>query len=131
MSKVNIKSAYRIIPVHPLDCHLLGMFWVFTLRRVYYPDQYIFPCVHTNPKVVFSQIKCLKTDLFRQGHTLRLGDSGNCAVRALMRYLHAWGSDPGPLFRHQNGLPLTRLTLAHWLRNAVSWAGVEGNFFRS
>ncbi len=27
MGKVDIKSAYRIIPVHPSDCHLLGMVW--------------------------------------------------------------------------------------------------------
>ena len=27
MGKVDIKSAYRIIPVHPSDRHLLGMFW--------------------------------------------------------------------------------------------------------
>ena len=27
IGKVDIKSAYRIIPVHPSDRHLLGMFW--------------------------------------------------------------------------------------------------------
>ena len=27
MGKVDVRSAYRIIPVHPLDRHLLGMFW--------------------------------------------------------------------------------------------------------
>ena len=27
MGKVDIKSAYRIIPVHPSDRHILGMFW--------------------------------------------------------------------------------------------------------
>ena len=27
MGKVDIKSAYHIIPVHPSDRHLLGMFW--------------------------------------------------------------------------------------------------------
>lgn len=27
MGKVDIKSAYRIIPVHPSDHHLLGMHW--------------------------------------------------------------------------------------------------------
>ena len=27
MGKVDIKSAYRIIPVHPSNRHLLGMFW--------------------------------------------------------------------------------------------------------
>ena len=34
MGKVDINSAYRIIPVHPSDRHLLGMFW----RDCYYID---------------------------------------------------------------------------------------------
>ena len=34
MGKVDIKSAYRIIPVHSSDRHLLGMFW----RKCYYID---------------------------------------------------------------------------------------------
>ena len=51
-----------------------------------------------------------------------------CSVRSLLRYLHIRGGDPGPLFRHTNGLPLTRATLTTWLRTAVSRAGIEGNF---
>ena len=27
MAKLDVKSAYRIVPVHPDDCHLLGMKW--------------------------------------------------------------------------------------------------------
>ena len=27
MAKLDVKSAYRIIPVHPQDCFLLGMKW--------------------------------------------------------------------------------------------------------
>ena len=34
MGKVDIKSAYRYIPVHPSDRHLLGMFW----HGCYYVD---------------------------------------------------------------------------------------------
>ncbi len=34
MGKVDTKSAYRIIPVHPFDRHLLGMFW----QGSYYVD---------------------------------------------------------------------------------------------
>ena len=61
---------------------------------------------------------------------IRLGVSGNvvCAVRALLHYLHLRGGNAGPLFRHKNGSPLTRTTLTAWLRNAVSRAGIEGNF---
>ena len=76
------------------------------------------------------RIKCSKTDLFRQGLTIRMGLSGNevCAVRALLLYLHRRGGDAGPRFRHTTGLPLTRATLTAWLKSAVARAGLEGNF---
>jgi hypothetical protein len=85
---------------------------------------------HVDPKVIFLRIKCAKTDPFRQGHTIRLGLSGHvvCAVRALLQYLQLRGGEAGPLFRHANGSPLTSATLTVWLRNAVSRAGIEGNF---
>ena len=83
-----------------------------------------------DPKIIFLRIKCSKTDPFRQGHTIRLGVSGNeiCAVRALLRYLHLRGGGAGPLFRHTNGSPLTSTSLTTWLRTAVSRAGLKGNF---
>ena len=73
-------------------------------------------------------LNCLRLERVLWGIKRTQGVSGNsiCAVRALLHYLHARGS--GPLFRHQNGLPLTRTTLTLWLKNAVSRAGVEGNF---
>ena len=51
-----------------------------------------------------------------------------CSVRSLLRYLHIRGGDPGQLFRHTNGLSLTRATLTTWLRTAVSRSSIEGNF---
>ena len=27
LAKLDLESAYRIVPVHPQDCHLLGMKW--------------------------------------------------------------------------------------------------------
>ncbi len=85
---------------------------------------------YVNPKVIFLCIKCAKTDPFRQGHTIRLGVSGNvvCTVRALLQYLQLRGSEADPLFCHTNGSPITRVTLTAWLRTAVSRAGIEGNF---
>ena len=85
---------------------------------------------HTNPKVMFLQIKCSKTDPFRQGYIIRLWTTGKeiCAIRALVHYLHLRGGDAGPLFRHSAGSPLTRATLTAWLRNAVARAGIRGNF---
>ena len=75
-------------------------------------------------------VKFSKTDPSCQGDTICLGVSGNiiCPVLSLLRYLHIRGGDPGPLFRHTNGVSLTRATLTTWLRTAVSRAGIEGNF---
>jgi len=27
LAKIDIQSAFRLIPVHPMDCHLLAMSW--------------------------------------------------------------------------------------------------------
>ena len=27
LAKIDIQSAFRLLPVHPTDCHLLAMFW--------------------------------------------------------------------------------------------------------
>ena len=85
---------------------------------------------HENPSVLFLRIKCSKTDPFRKGHVIRLGVSGTpiCAVKALLQYLKLRGGEAGPLFRHRNGLPLTRSTLTSWLRDAIARAGLTGNF---
>ena len=34
MAKFDVESAYRNVPVHPSDCHLLGVKW----RNQYYVD---------------------------------------------------------------------------------------------
>ncbi len=47
MGKVDIKSAYRIIPVHPSDCHLLGMFW----QGAYYVDLALPFGLHSAPGI--------------------------------------------------------------------------------
>ena len=62
--------------------------------------------------------------------TIHLGVSSNIIfpVCSLLHYLHIRDGDPGSLFCHTNGLPLTRATLTTWLRTAVSRAGIEENF---
>ena len=87
-------------------------------------DRYI------EPTVLLVSIKCSKTDPFRKGYTLRLGVSRSevCAVKAVLHYLHMRGGGEGPLFQHQNGLPLTRSKLTFWLREAVPRAGLQGNY---
>lgn len=83
-----------------------------------------------NPNVMMVTIKCSKTDPFRKGHVLRIGvaKSQVCAVKAVVHYLHKRGGRNGPLFMHQNGLPLTRATLTTWLKEMALRVGLEGNF---
>ena len=83
-----------------------------------------------NPTVLYLRIKSSKTDQFRQGQTLRIGATNStvCAVRAMMIYLHHRGDRPGPLFRHETGVPLTRSSLVTWLKDAVARFGLEGNY---
>ena len=77
----------------------------------------------SNPTVLFLTIKCSKTDLFRKGHTLQIG-----AVKVFVHYLHKCGGIRGPLFKHQNDLPLTRTTLTTWLKGLALRTGLEGTF---
>ena len=77
-------------------------------------------------------IKCSKTDPFRKGYTLRLGVSRSevCVVKAVLHYLQRRGCGEGPLFQHQNGLPLTKCKLTLLLRDACSFLGwLTGKLF--
>ena len=47
MCKVDIKSAFRLVPVHPNDWPLLGMFW----EGKYYLDKYLPFGLHPSPTV--------------------------------------------------------------------------------
>ena len=76
-------------------------------------------------------IKASKTDQFRKGFTIRLATSGstNCAVRAVLDYLHRRGNKPGPPpFIHQGGRDLTRPILSKWLLASAIRARLAGNF---
>ena len=50
LSKLDIKSAYCMVPVHPNDCHLLGMRW----RGAIYIDTALPFRLHSTPKVFFA-----------------------------------------------------------------------------
>ena len=85
---------------------------------------------HICPTVVLINIKASKTDQFRRGHVLRIGASGSpiCAVRALTKYLHHRGGSPGPLFRLENGKPLSRDIFCTWLKDAMTRIGESGHY---
>ena len=68
-----------------------------------------------------------KTDPFRRGVSIFLGktDSDLCPVAALLSYLAKRGLAPGPLFRFDEGHPLTRLALVSEVRAALTVAGID------
>ena len=81
----------------------------------------------TDAKVISVSIKHSKTDPFRQGVRIFLGrtDAVQCPVAALLAYLTRRGSGDGPLFRFENGQPLTRSRLVMKVRKALQEAGLQ------
>lgn len=86
--------------------------------------------VPLNPSCLQVCIKASKTDPFRKGCKILIGRGSPplCAVQAVVSYLTLRGSHPGPLFLHENGLPLNRSLLTDRLRAILLSAGVPGNF---
>ena len=66
-------------------------------------------------------IKKSKTDPFRMGITLRICAISHplCPVRAIIRFLRRRGTQPGPLFRYQNGTYLTRQKMRDLLARSL------------
>ncbi len=48
--------------------------------------------------------------------------------RALTKYLHHRGGSPGPLFRLENGKPLSRDIFCTWLKDAMTRIGESGHY---
>ena len=79
-----------------------------------------------------------RADPFRQGMDIFVGRTGNelCPVAATLAYMVQRGPGPGPLFKFQDGKPLTRQRFVARAREALSSAGVDcsaysGHSFRS
>ena len=79
------------------------------------------------PNAVIVRIKASKTDCFRTGVSIYLGKTNChlCPVSAVLSYIAVRGLDPGPLFRYENGTPLTREALVRELRLALASVGVD------
>lgn len=82
---------------------------------------------HEAPTLIRVRIKQSKTDPFRQGVHIFLGRTNNqlCPVAAMLSYLTSRGTSPGPLFKFDDGSPLTRARLVDHLREALSRAGID------
>ena len=86
---------------------------------------------HTNPTLARVRIKQSKTDPFRHGVDIYLGDTGEhlCPVQALIQFLAFCLLGVGPLFRFQSGAPLTRSALVSHLQSALRHIGIDSSPF--
>lgn len=80
-----------------------------------------------SPAMVQITIKQSKTDPFRQGVQICLGktDKDICPISALLPYLAARGSCPGPLFIQADGAYLTRQHFTSLLTSTLQRAGID------
>ena len=77
-----------------------------------------------NTSMVQIRVKQSQTDPFRRGVDLFVGQTGTalCPVAAMLDYLSVRGMSSGPLFRFEDGRPLTR---QHAVREGLKQAGVD------
>ena len=82
-----------------------------------------------SPTSVRVKIKCSKTDSFRKGVTLIIGESGSniCAVEALKHYIVFCKPAVGPLFRFQDGRYLSRKSFTSEVRELLTNGGYDAN----
>lgn len=85
--------------------------------------------VDANPPGLSVHIKASKTDPFRLGVTLHLGQTGVdlCPVAAMSDFLSVRGTSPGPLFRFRDGSGLHRQQLVTTLRSALTDQGFNSS----
>ena len=83
------------------------------------------------PTKIMIRIKASKTDPFRLGVTVCLGKTGQvlCPVEALLSYISRRGLALGPLFRYEDGRPLTYAALVREIRLALGAAGLDASLF--
>ena len=110
---------------------LLRMFCILEVREFTVPAGSNFDrTIHLTPRdIAVDSLQspmmlkvCLKAsnmDPTRSGVDLFIGCTWNslCPVVAMLRYLAVRGVDDGPLFREQNGAPLSRQSLVIKVRN--------------
>lgn len=83
-----------------------------------------------NPSQIQVNIKVSKTDPFRHGCVIALGQGRSplCPVEAVLSYLSIRGGASGPLFVRTNGVPLTRAYFTERLRGLLNTSGIAGRY---
>ena len=85
----------------------------------------------SDPSMVSIVLKHSKTDQARKGMKIVVGKTGDdlCPVRALLTYLNARGSHPGPLFQWSSGIPLCKAKFIDEVRLALETAKLPAKQF--
>ncbi len=85
--------------------------------------------VPANPTSIHVVIKASKTDPFRKGIAIviRRTDNPIYPVTAMMAYLAVRGMNQGPLFRCQDGSPLTRDSFVQRVKQTLKKAGFDSS----
>ena len=80
-----------------------------------------------HPKQLQVNIKQSKTDPFRLGVKVWIGRTGGdlCPVVAILSYMAVQGLGEDPLFRFQNGIPLTRQRLVTRMREVLQKVDID------
>ncbi len=83
-----------------------------------------------DPSQIQVNIKVSKTDPFRQGCIIPLGQGRSplCPVEAVLSYLSIRGGTSGQLFVRANGVTLTQTFFTECLRTLLSAAGIAGRY---
>lgn len=76
-------------------------------------------------------IKVSKTDPFRKGVIIHLGRThlDLCPVAAVLGYLGAQGSCPGPLFQFSSGRFLTRANFVFEVQRVLEAGGIRAELY--
>ena len=80
-----------------------------------------------NPTIMKIHLKFSKTDQLGRGIDIHIGATQNdiCPIAAMLSYLAARGPQPGPLFQHRDGSPVTRQRFVELFRCKLAQAGVN------
>ena len=83
-------------------------------------------CTH-DPRILRVHLKASKTDPFRVGINIYVGKTGNvlCPVSAVLHYMVSRGPGVGPLFKFEDGSPLTRAKFVEKVKEALALVGVD------
>ena len=84
---------------------------------------------HSSPKIRRVQIKQSKTDQFQAGIDIHLSRTNTelCPIVAVLSYLAVRGTKVGPLFRFNDGKPLTYQRLVNQVHTALQAQGNDSS----